>query len=105
MINKCLVLCQDRNNYNTVVLKTDKGLKMAVILPNWNIKLINGREYYLELTQTLAGETSYVDEYGNTVYHKYTNLYITKAVENEIKEYKPEDTTIKIINDLELCNG
>lgn len=102
MIKKLRVLAQDRGTYNTIVLEDSIGmLYMATVLPNWDIRLEDGKEYYLQLTETRAGETSYLDEEGNRVYHKYTNTYITKSVP---KNYTAEDmTTIKLTQ--ELCIG
>jgi len=100
MIIKGKVLAQDGNDYNTVVYESN-GLNMATILPNWNITVETGKEYFFMLAETLAGETFYLDEFGNKVYHKYTNTYIYKAVEacnkQSLTKESIENMTIPIL--------
>jgi hypothetical protein len=87
--------------YTKVVLDTPDGLNIVTILPNWNLSVKPNEEYYITLTDTTAGvSTYYCNNSEEFKVHKYTSTYLTEAIsvkeeiQNKIKlNHALEDTS------------
>ncbi len=86
------------SGYTKVVLEYDNKYEIVTILPNWNIVLKPGEQYYINILSTEAGKTKYYhNDTGEFMTHQYTQKYITEAVSAQ-----PIHREISIYNDLEV---
>lgn len=78
---KAKVLRVEHGEYTKVVIECNDQYEILTIKPNWRLEIKEGKEYFIQIENTKAGETDWYDEAtGEHILHRYTADYLHDAV-------------------------